>query len=63
MKVVDPCFHYPDRHLICHDSYPKYAEYKHQLKEQRAYTKTKNAVESIGKNAFNQEFWMGGRKR
>ncbi len=28
MKVVDPCFHCSDRHLICHDSCPRYAEYK-----------------------------------
>ncbi len=63
MKVVDPCFHCSDRNLICHDSCPRYAEYKRQLKEQRAYTKTRNALEYISKNAFNQEFWMGGRKR
>lgn len=63
MKVVDPCFHCSDRHLICHDSCPRYAEYKRQLKKQRAYTETKHAAERIGKNAFNQEFWMGGRKR
>ena len=63
MKVVDSCFHCPDRHPICHDSCPKYAEYKRQLKEQRACTEAKHAAERIGKNAFNQEFWMGGRKR
>lgn len=62
MKVVDSCFHCPDRHPICHDSCPKYAEYKRQLKEQRAYTEAKHAAERIGKNAFNQEFWMGGKK-
>ena len=33
MKVVEPCFHCPDRHPICHDSCPRYAEYKRQLKE------------------------------
>lgn len=33
------CKDCPDRHPICHDSCPKYAEYKRQLKEQRAYTK------------------------
>lgn len=63
MKVAEPCFHCPDRHPVCHDSCPKYAEYKRQLKEQRAYTETKCAEAHISKNAFNQEFWMGGRKR
>lgn len=63
MAIPEPCFHCPDRHPICHDSRPRYAEYKRQLKERRAYTKTKNSVECISKNAFNQEFWMGGRKR
>lgn len=47
MKVVDPCFHCSDRHLICHDSCPRYAEYKRQLKEQRAYTETKHAAERM----------------
>lgn len=36
------CKDCPDWHPICHDSCPKYAEYKRQLKEQRAYTKTRN---------------------
>ena len=44
------CKDCPDLHPICHDSCPKYAEYKRPL-------------ECISKNAFNQEFWMGGRKR
>lgn len=43
MVIPEPCFHCPDRHPICHDSCPRYAEYKRQLKEQRVYTKTKNA--------------------
>lgn len=63
MMILEPCKDCPDRHPICHDSCPRYAEYKRQLKEQRAYTKTRNALECISKNAFNQEFWMGGRKR
>lgn len=63
MIKLEPCKDCPDRHPICHDSCPKYAEYKRQLKEQHAYTKTKNAAERISKNAFNQEFWMGGRKQ
>ena len=58
-----PCKNCPNRHPVCHDSCPKYAEYKRQLKEQRAYTKFKNASDCISKNAFNQEFWMGGKRR
>ena len=63
MGKLEPCKGCPDRHPICHDSCPKYAEYKRLLKEQRAYTDAHHAVERISKNEFNQEFWMGGRKR
>lgn len=41
MGKLEPCKGCPDRHPICHDSCQKYAEYKRQLKEQRAYTETK----------------------
>ena len=57
------CKDCPDRKPVCHDSCPKYVEYKRQLKEQRIFTDAHHAAERIGKNAFNQEFWMGGRKR
>ena len=63
MTILDPCFHCHDRHPVCHDSCPKYAEYKRQLKAQRTYTDAHHAVERISKNAFNQEFWMGGKRR
>lgn len=46
------CKDCPDRHPICHDSCPKYAEYKRQLKAER-----------ISRNDFDKEGWMGGRKR
>lgn len=36
--ILEPCKDCPDRHPICHDSCPRYAEYKRQLKEQRALT-------------------------
>lgn len=58
-----PCKDRPDRHPVCHDSCPRYAEYKRQLKAQRTYTDAHHAVERISKNAFNQEFWMGGKRR
>lgn len=38
MIILEPCKDCPDRHPICHDSCPKYAEYKRQLKAQRIYT-------------------------
>lgn len=63
MKVVEPCFHCPDRHPICHDSCPRYAEYKRQLEAQRIYTSAHHAAERISRNDFNKEGWMGGRKR
>jgi hypothetical protein len=63
MKVVDSCFHCPDRHPICHDSCPRYAEYKRQLKAQRIYTNGNHAAERISRNDFDKEGWMGGRKR
>lgn len=58
-----PCKDCPDRHPVCYDSCPRYAEYKRQLKAQRTYTNAHHAVERISKNAFNQEFWMGGMRR
>lgn len=61
--TMTPCKDCPARHPACHDSCLKYAEYKRQLKAQRIYTNGNHAAERIGKNAFNQEFWMGGRKR
>jgi hypothetical protein len=38
VMILEPCKDCPDRHPICHDSCPRYAEYKRQLKEQRALT-------------------------
>ena len=57
------CKDCPDRHPICHDSCPKYAEYKRQLKAQRIYTSGNHAAERISRNDFDKEGWMGGRKR
>lgn len=57
------CKDCPDRHPICHDSCPKYAEYKRQLKAQRIYTNWNHAAERISRNDFDKEGWMGGRKR
>ncbi len=49
------CKDCPDRHPICHDSCPKYAEYKRQLKAQRIYTNGNHAAERISRNDFNKE--------
>lgn len=57
------CKDCPDRHPICHDSCPKYAEYTRQLKAQRIYTNAHHAAERISRNDFDKEGWMGGRKR
>lgn len=54
------CKDCPDRHPVCHDSCPKYAEYKRQLKAQRIYTNGNHAAERISRNDFNKEGWMGG---
>lgn len=32
MVKLEPCKDCPERHPVCHDSCPKYAEYKRQLK-------------------------------
>lgn len=61
--MMIPCKDCPDRHPICHDSCPKYAEYKRQLKAQRIYTNGNHATERISRNDFDKEGWMGGRKR
>lgn len=63
MVKLEPCKDCPDRHPVCHDSCPKYAEYKRQLKAQRIYTSAHHAAERISRNDFDKEGWMGGRKR
>ena len=63
MVKLEPCFHCPERHPICHDSCPRYAEYKRQLKAQRICTNGNHAAERISRNDFDKEGWMGGRKR
>ena len=47
MKILNPCKNCPDRHPICHDSCPRYAEYKRQLKAQRIYTNGNHAAERM----------------
>ena len=54
MVKLEPCFHCPDRHPICHDSCPRYAEYKRQLKAQRIYTNGNHAAERISRNDFDR---------
>lgn len=63
MVKLEPCKDCPDRHPICHDSCPRYAEYKRQLIEQRIYTNAHHEAERISRNDFDKEGWMGGRKR
>lgn len=45
MVKLEPCKDCPERHPVCHDSCPKYAEYKRQLKAQRIYTSAHHAAE------------------
>lgn len=59
MVKLEPCKDCPERHPICHDSCPKYAEYKRQLKAQRIYTNAHHAAERISRNDFGKEGWMG----
>lgn len=63
MKILNPCKNCPDRHPICHDSCPRYAEYKRQLKAQRIYTNGNHAAERISRNDFDKEGRMDGRKK
>jgi hypothetical protein len=56
--ILEPCKDCPDRHPICHDSCPRYAEYKRQLKAQRIYTSAHHAAERISRNDFDKEGWM-----
>ena len=63
MIIFEPCKDCHDRHPVCHDSCPKYAEYKRQLEAQRIYTSAHHAAERISRNDFDKEGWMGGRKR
>ena len=48
------CKDCPDRHPICHDSCPRYAEYKRQLKAQRIYTNGNHAAERISRNDIDR---------
>lgn len=48
------CKDCPDRHPICHDSCPRYAEYKRQLKAQRIYTNGNHAAERISRKGADK---------
>lgn len=53
----------PDRYLACHDSCEKFKAWRKAHAAERAYTNRNHAAERISKNDFNQEFWMGGKRR
>lgn len=61
--MTNPCYNCQKRSTACHDTCPKYAEYKRQLEAQRIYTSAHHAAERISRNDFDKEGWMGGRKR
>lgn len=37
--TMTPCKDCPTRHPVCHDTCPKYAEFKHQRGAEAAYTR------------------------
>lgn len=47
----------------CHDTCPRFAEWRTQHKAELIYTNAQHAAERINRNDFNKEGWMGGRKR
>ena len=57
------CKDCPDRHLACHDSCEKFAEWRKEHAAERAYTNRNHAAERINRNDFNKEGWMGGKRR
>ena len=62
--MTNPCCKdCPDRHLACHDSCERFRAWREEHVAERVYTNAHCAAERISKNAFNQEFWMGGKRR
>lgn len=57
------CKDCPERHEACHDSCPRFAEWRAQHKAERIYTNAQHAVERISKNDFDKEHWMGGHRK
>ena len=57
--MTNPCKDCADRHPICHDSCEKYAAWRKFHLAEKAREKEQNASCYVGKNAFEQESWMG----
>lgn len=62
--MTNPCCKdCPARHTACHDSCLKFALWQKEHAAEIRYTNAHHASERISRNAFNQEFWMGGVHR
>lgn len=57
--MTNPCKDCADRHPICHDSCEKYAAWRKFHLAEKAREKEQNASCYVGKDAFEQERWMG----
>lgn len=55
------CKDCPERHTACHDTCPRFAEWRTQNKAELIYTNAQHAAERISRNDFDKEGWMGGK--
>ncbi len=62
--MINPCCKdCPARHPACHDHCPRFAAWRAEHAAEVRYTNTQRACARIGKNAFDQEFWMKGKRK
>lgn len=57
------CKDCPDRHIACHDHCEKFHAWRAEHEAEICYTNANHAAECIGRNDFNKEGWMGGKRR
>lgn len=53
----------PERRPACSDYCEKYKAWKKELAKERLHTKNETYAGSIHKNDFDEEFWIGKRRR
>ena len=57
------CKDCPERSPGCHDHCERFQEWRTNHIAELHYTHTNHAAEHIGRNDFNKEGWMGGRRK
>ena len=57
------CKDCPERYPGCHDRCERFQEWRKTHAAELRYTNANHAAERIGRNDFNKEGWMRGKRR